>query len=98
MNYTGCFLPDRQTLRGDGRHEDKHYSIGNQGAQTHSVGVTLVAPTPRFSLGRSSDSSTSHRALNTNGHDDIILSRFRNWLLDVEKLIPNFDQKDKIFG
>ena len=32
----GVLLPDRQTLRGDSRHEDK---IGNHGAQTSSVGV-----------------------------------------------------------
>ena len=31
-------LPDRQTLRGDSRHEDKHYKkIGNHGAQTSSA-------------------------------------------------------------
>ena len=23
--YTGFLLPDRQTLRGDSRHEEKHY-------------------------------------------------------------------------
>ena len=32
-------LPDRQTLRGDSRHEDKHYYIGNHGAKAPSVGA-----------------------------------------------------------
>ena len=34
----GVLLPDRQTLWGDSTHEDKHYEIGNYGAQTSSVG------------------------------------------------------------
>ena len=32
-------LPERQTLRGDSRHEDRHYWIGNHGVQTSSVGA-----------------------------------------------------------
>ena len=28
-----------QTLRGGREHEDKHYSMGNHGAQTSSVGA-----------------------------------------------------------
>ena len=28
-----------QTLRGGRGHEDKHYSVGNHGAQTSSVGA-----------------------------------------------------------
>ena len=39
MHIQGVFLPDPQTLRGDSRHEDKHYKIGNHGAETSSVGV-----------------------------------------------------------
>ena len=39
MHIQGVLLPDRQTLRGDSRHEDKHYKIGNHGAETSSVGV-----------------------------------------------------------
>ena len=35
----GILLPDWQTLTGDSRHEDKHYKIGNHGAQTSSVGA-----------------------------------------------------------
>ena len=35
----GVLLSDRLTLRGDSRHEDKHYEIGNHGAQTSSVGA-----------------------------------------------------------
>ena len=33
---------------------------------------SLVPPTPRFLFDRSSDSSTSHRAFDTNEYDDII--------------------------
>ena len=33
----GVLLPDQQTLRGDSRHEDKHYEIRNHGLQTSSV-------------------------------------------------------------
>ena len=32
-------LPDRQTLSGDSRHEDKHYKIGNHGEEMCSVGA-----------------------------------------------------------
>ena len=35
----GVLLPDRQTLRGDSTHKDKHYQIGNDGAQTSAVGA-----------------------------------------------------------
>ena len=35
----GVLLPDRQRLRGDSTHEDKHYQIGNHEAQTSSVGT-----------------------------------------------------------
>ena len=35
----GVLLPEQQALRGDSRYEDKHYKIGNHGAQTSSVGV-----------------------------------------------------------
>ena len=35
----GVLLPDRKTLRGDSRHEDKYYKIGNHGAQTSFVGA-----------------------------------------------------------
>ena len=38
-NMQGDSLPDQQTLRGDSRHEDKHYLIGNHGAQTFFVGA-----------------------------------------------------------
>ena len=34
----GVLLPDRQSLRGASRHENKHYLIGNYGAQTFFVG------------------------------------------------------------
>ena len=34
-------LPDRQTLRGDSTHEDKHYWIGNYRGQTFSVGASM---------------------------------------------------------
>ena len=34
----GVLLPDRETLRGDTRHEDKHYETGNFGYHTSSVG------------------------------------------------------------
>ena len=30
-------LQDRQTLRGDNTHEDKHHKMGNHGAQISSV-------------------------------------------------------------
>ena len=32
-------LPDRHISRGDSRHEDKYYEIGNHGAQASSVGA-----------------------------------------------------------
>ena len=35
----GVLLPDWQTLKGDSTHDDKHYQIGNHGAQTSSVGT-----------------------------------------------------------
>ena len=34
VHIQGVLLPDRQTLRGDSRHEHKHYKIGNHEAQT----------------------------------------------------------------
>ena len=37
MYIQGVLLPDQQTLRSDSRHEDKHYKMGNHGAQTSSV-------------------------------------------------------------
>ena len=37
--YTGCPLILVQTLRGGRGHEDKHYSVGNHGAQASSVGA-----------------------------------------------------------
>ena len=35
----GALPAGRQTLRGDRRHEDKHYKIGNHGEQTSSAGA-----------------------------------------------------------
>ena len=35
----GVLLPDRQTLRDDSRHENKHYLMGNHRTQTSSVEV-----------------------------------------------------------
>ena len=35
----GVLLQDRQTLRGYSRYEDKHYSTGNHGVQTSSIGA-----------------------------------------------------------
>ena len=35
----GVLLPDRQTLRGDSRQEDKHSLIENHWVQTTSVGT-----------------------------------------------------------
>ena len=35
----GDSLPDQLTLRGDSRHEDNHYEIGNHWGQTFSVGA-----------------------------------------------------------
>ena len=37
----GVLLLERQTLRGDSRHEDKYYWIGNYGAQSSSVGARV---------------------------------------------------------
>ena len=39
IHIQGVLLPDRQILRGDGKHKDKHYIIGNHGEQTSSVGA-----------------------------------------------------------
>ena len=39
FDMQGVLLPDRQTLGSDSRHEDKHYWIGNHGAQMSSVGA-----------------------------------------------------------
>ena len=39
MYIQGVLLPDPQMLKSDSRHEDKHYKMGNHGAQTSSVGA-----------------------------------------------------------
>ena len=39
MHIQGVLLPDRQTWRGDRRHEDKQCSIREDGEQTSSVGA-----------------------------------------------------------
>ena len=39
IHIQGVLLLDRQTFRGDSRHKDKYYEIGNHGAQTSSVRV-----------------------------------------------------------
>ena len=35
----GVLLPDRHSLRSDSRFEDKHYEMGDHGAQTSSLGA-----------------------------------------------------------